>query len=88
MRKNFMKKTYELNVENAPGYLRELRKHKGMSMIDASYNFGCSPTSLYKWEHGTVSPQVSTYLELINMYGGEVYICLPTDCLLNSEASE
>ncbi|MCM1165852.1 MAG: helix-turn-helix transcriptional regulator [Lachnospiraceae bacterium] len=54
------------------GFLRELRKEKGLTQEELAEKFGLSSRSVSRWENGNTMPDLGMLVELADFYGVDI----------------
>lgn len=63
----------EVTENNVGEMLATLRYNADLTTLDAAYVGDCAASSIHKWEHDITSPQMSTVLRLLDVYGAKLY---------------
>lgn len=71
--------TFDSNINQAVGQaLRALREEKGFTRSSVAAQVGTTPTSIYRYESGSQTPDLGTLYGLASVYETEVNAFLPT----------
>lgn len=70
-----MRKITSKAYNGAPGeVIRALRQDKGVKLKDLSKASGYAPAAISRYEHGTRTPTITVYLDLLQTLGYDLAI--------------
>lgn len=61
-----------MNQQKIAGFLKELRKEKGLTQGQAAEHFGVAGRTVSRWETGSNMPDLSMLVEIATFYDVEV----------------
>lgn len=61
-----------MNQQKIGGFLKELRKEKGITQEQAAEHFGVAGRTISRWETGSNMPDLSLLIEIATFYDAEV----------------